>query len=283
LTKRKPALSPTDFLNALAQKFSDPSREAGREIKVGLDLGTASLVLVVLSGDGHPLAVAREEASVVRDGLVLDFSGAKQICEKLRLRLEQTLSVQLNRTAIAVPSGTSVRDAATHRYVAEAAGLEVEAILDEPVAANSLLGITDGALADLGGGTTGAAAFSRGELILSFDEPTGGHHLSLVLAGHLNLPLEEAEAFKINPQNASTVAPIVAPVLSKMGSILQNGLKYLTIKELWLAGGTAATPGAQGVISRETGYDVKIPVHPDLVTPAGIALGCSAYQALPLN
>ncbi|MDR0356738.1 MAG: ethanolamine utilization protein EutJ [Deltaproteobacteria bacterium] len=268
-----------DFLRRLRARLDDPIRPARPEIRVGLDLGTASIVLTVLAADGSPLALAREEASVVRDGLVVDYDGARRICERLRLGLEEKLRLSLDRATIAVPSGTSERDAAAHRHVSEAAGLEVEAVLDEPVAANHLLGIADGALADLGGGTTGAAFFRDGRLVLSFDEPTGGHHLSLVIAGNLKIPLEQAEAIKTDPAQAKRVAPLVAPVLSKMGIILAKGLQGLRVPVLYLAGGTASSPGAGSIIAKETGFPVKLPVHPDLVTPAGIALGCRPYLA----
>jgi Ethanolamine utilization protein, possible chaperonin len=46
------------------------------ELYVGVDLGTAYLVLVVLDAKGMPLAGEYQFASVVRDGLVVDYIGA---------------------------------------------------------------------------------------------------------------------------------------------------------------------------------------------------------------
>ncbi len=46
------------------------------ELHVGVDLGTAYLVLVVLDEHGQPLAGEYQFAEVVRDGLVVDFIGA---------------------------------------------------------------------------------------------------------------------------------------------------------------------------------------------------------------
>ena len=276
-----PAAQPRDahaFLDGLEKRLSDPVPPAkGQKIKVGLDLGTASIVLVVLTEDGTPLGLAREDCSVVRDGLVVDFAGARAISQRLRERLEASLLTPLTRAALAVPPGTGQRDRATHGYVCQGAGFEVDGCFDEPVAANLLLGIDNGALADLGGGTTGAAAFKDGQMVVSFDEPTGGHHLSLVIAGHLNIPLEKAEYFKLNPDNRQTVAPSVAPVLSKMGRILWEGLKNISVPILWLAGGSAAAPGAGEIIARETGLNTIVAPRPDLVTPAGIALGCAPF------
>ena len=279
------ALSPDDlqellesFLGDLEKRLIEPHPPGkGQEIRAGLDLGTASIVLAVLSKEGRPLGLARQEAAVVRDGLVLDFAGARVICERLREKLESDLVVPLTRAALAVPPGTSERDKATHGYVSQAAGLEVDQFFDEPEAANLLLGIKDGALADLGGGTTGAAAFKNGRMIASFDEATGGHHLSLVIAGRLGMPLERAENFKLDPKNRADVASMVAPVLSKMGRILKEGLSGLNVPVLWLAGGSAAAPGAGELIARETGLLVKVAPKPELVTPAGLALGCRPY------
>lgn len=214
---------------------------------------------------------------MVRDGLVVDFGAARAICARLRERLESQLGIALTRAALAVPPGTSQRDQATHGYVSQAAGLEADKVFDEPVAANHLLGISDGALADLGGGTTGAAAFKGGQMAVSFDEATGGHHLSLVIAGHFKIPLERAEAWKLDPNNRKEVAPLVAPVLSKMGRILKQGLAGLDIPVLWLAGGSAAAPGVGQIIGQETGFPIQVAPWPELVTPAGIALGCAPH------
>jgi ethanolamine utilization protein EutJ len=251
----------------------------GTPIRVGLDLGTASIVLVVLAADGSPLGLAREDARVVRDGLVVDFGGARAVVKRLKARLEAAMGAGLDRAAIAVPPGTGERDAATHRFVAEGAGLEVDAVLDEPVAANLFLGLTDGAIADLGGGTTGVAVIKDGRLIESFDEATGGHHLSLRLAGHFGIPLERAEAVKLDPKRRGEVAPLVAPVLAKMGRIIARGLAGLDVPSLTLAGGSAAAPGAGAVIAQETGLPTMVCGEPELITPAGIALGCRAYPA----
>jgi ethanolamine utilization protein EutJ len=80
--------------------------------------------------------------------------------------------------------------------VAEGAGFEVTKILEEPEAANGVLKITEGAVADIGGGTTGLALFHQGRMIKTVDEPTGGDHLSLVLAGHYHISFEEGEILK---------------------------------------------------------------------------------------
>ncbi len=49
----------------------------------------------------------------------------------------------MTKASIAVPPGTDERDQKTHKYVVEGAGFEVTEILDEPTAANGVLGITN--------------------------------------------------------------------------------------------------------------------------------------------
>jgi ethanolamine utilization protein EutJ len=266
----------------LAVEARPKAPAAGSPIRVGLDLGTASIVLAVLSGAGEPLGLAREEAAFIRDGLVVDFSGARNVALRLKRRLEEAMGVVLDRAAIAVPPGTGERDAATHRFVCESAGLEATEVFEEPDAANFFLGVNDGAIADLGGGTTGVALIKDGRTVVSFDQATGGHHLSLVLAGHLHVPLERAENIKRDPERRSQVAPLVAPVLSKMGTIIREGLSGREVPVLYLVGGTAAAPGAGEIIARETGFPTRAILNPELVTPAGIALGARPCLAQSL-
>lgn len=255
----------------------------GEAIQVGLDLGTASLVLVVLGEDHRPLGAARRFAEVVRDGLVVDFGAARTLVEELKRELEADLGVELTETAIAVPPGTSERDAATHGYVASGAGLEVNAILDEPTAANLVLGLTHGAIVDIGGGTTGVAVLENGRVLTTFDEATGGTHLTLVLAGHHKMSFNEAEALKQDPKNARKILALVAPVLQKIGTIIRNGLAGYPADEIHLVGGTAATAGIEKIIGLEVGRPVTVSAHPLLVTPAGIALGSAPRVPDPVE
>ena len=264
---------PGVFLSELEKTLTRPVKpEKAEPFKVGLDLGTASIVLVVLGADNRPLAVAREFASVVKDGLVVDFSKARAITGRLKSTLEEALEIELTETAIAVPPGTSERDVMTHGYVASGAGLEVTTVMDEPSAANLVLGIRNGAIVDIWGGTTGVAVLQDGEVIHSFDEPTGGTHVSLVLAGHHRIGFEEAEQLKQDPAKSKRNFPIIVPVLQKMGTIIRTGLAGFPIEEIHLVGGTAAIPGIERIIGMETKCQVTVSAVPILVTPAGIAM-----------
>ena len=247
-----------------------PRSPAG--IRVGLDLGTYYIALVALDASGRPLACKLEAAKAVRDGLVVDYMGAVESTRRLKDSVEAMTGVALEECAIAVPPGTSVRDCATHRHVAESAGMEVCSTVDEPVAANMVLGIRDGAVVDIGGGTTGIAVFRDGELVHVGDEATGGAHLTLVLAGGLGLTTDEAEEVKRDPARQGEVLGAVTPVIEKMASITAEHIKGHDVKNVYLVGGTCCLPGMERVMEKALGIPVHKPVNPLLVTPVGIAL-----------
>ena len=53
------------------------------KLKVGLDLGTAYIVLVVLDAEDRPVACEKRAASVLRDGVVVDYVGACRIFRRM--------------------------------------------------------------------------------------------------------------------------------------------------------------------------------------------------------
>jgi ethanolamine utilization protein EutJ len=267
-------MSPEALLEEAFRTGDETRRDWEGPLRVGVDLGTASVVLTVVDRWGRPVAFEMEEASVVRDGLVVDFAGASAIVRRLKGRLEGRIGEELVASAIALPPGTSERDGAAHRYVVEGSGLEVLAVMDEPTAANHVLGVSDGAVVDIGGGTTGIAAFRDGRVVRVHDEPTGGVHVSLVIAGNRGIPLEEAEALKRDPAMQGELLGVVKPVFQKMGAIVRRSIQGLPMERLYLVGGTCAFGGIDRVLGAEVGIQASIPPHPFLVTPLGIALGC---------
>lgn len=243
-------------------------------LHVGVDLGTAYIVVVVLDAAKEPVACALEFAQVVRDGLVVDYIGATRIVRRLVADLEGRLGRRLTHAAIAVPPGTGAKDSATHRHVVEGAGLEVTAVLDEPTAANAVLGLDNGVIVDIGGGTTGLSVLEEGRVAYVADEATGGTHLTLVLAGNYRVPFEEAEELKKDPARQGEILAVVRPVLQKMGSIVRRHIEGRDVPAVHLVGGTCCLHGMEDVIARETGLPVFKPANPLLVTPLGIALNC---------
>ena len=243
------------------------------ELKVGLDLGTAYLVLVVLDAENHPVACEKQEASVVRDGVVVDYVGACRIVRELKEKLESRLDRTLEKCAIAMPAGTD-SSLKTHIYVAESAGLLVVNVLDEPTAANTVYRISDGVVVDIGGGTTGLAILKDGKVVRIEDEPTGGTHLTLVLAGSYHIPIEEAEAIKQTAARHQEIFPVVKAVVEKMATIVKKHISSETVNAIYLCGGTCCLAGIESVFEKETGIPTYKPENPFLVTPVGIAMNC---------
>lgn len=245
------------------------------ELRVGIDLGTAFIVLVVIDQKNQPVAIELEFAQVLRDGLVIDYVGACRIVGLLKGKLEARLGVELVKASIAVPPGTSKADANTHKYVVESVGFEVTAIVDEPTAANAVIGMKNGVIVDIGGGTTGLSILKDGEVIYTSDEATGGTHVSLVISGHYKISLEEAESYKMDKERSRDIAQIIRPVFEKMATIVSKHIIGYNVNEVCLVGGTSLFPGIEDVFERVTGIKTIKPKQPLLVTPVGIALYCS--------
>lgn len=246
------------------------------QLYVGVDLGTAYIILVVLNAKKQPVACAMQFAQVIRDGILVDYVGATTIVQKLTAELEERLGRKLTHAAIAVPSGTDERTIATHKHVAESADMEVTAVLDEPSAANAVLQLHDGVIVDIGGGTTGLAILQNGEVIHVADEATGGTHVSLVLSGNYDIPFAEAEEIKKDASRHKEIFPVIRPVLQKMGTIVARNIVGFDVSAIYLVGGSSCFDGIEKEIATETGKPVYKPANPFLVTPLGIALNCKA-------
>ncbi len=252
--------------------------QPNEKLHVGVDLGTAYIVVVVLNSKKEPVACAMEFAQVIKDGLVVDYIGATRIVRKLVGELEERLGRTLEFAAIAVPPGTGDKDCKTHSYVAEGGGLEVTSVLDEPTAANAVLGIENGVIVDIGGGTTGLSVIEDGKVVYVADEATGGTHLTLVLSGNYKISFEEAENLKKQKDRQGEILSVVRPVIQKMASIVNDHIKGRDISAIYLVGGTCCLKDIEKIIESETGIPVYKPANPFLVTPMGIALNCGAYE-----
>jgi len=64
-------------------------------LKIGVDLGTAYLMVVVLGAENIPLAGEWRFAQVARDGLIVDFMGAVDLLKGMKHRLERRLGCEL--------------------------------------------------------------------------------------------------------------------------------------------------------------------------------------------
>ncbi|MDE3091328.1 MAG: ethanolamine utilization protein EutJ, partial [Chloroflexota bacterium] len=153
-----------------------------------------------------------------------------------------------------------------------AAGFECRAEIDEPTAANAALQIRDGAVVDVGGGTTGIAVFRDGKAIYTADEATGGTHFTLVIAGALNISFEDAEKLKTNAREQDRLYPLVRPVMEKVATIVARHILHHDVETIYLVGGTSSFVGIAAVVEEITGIKTQVPAKPLFVTPLGIAM-----------
>lgn len=247
-----------------------------KKIFLGFDLGTTNLVLVALNEEGKPVsAVMEASGSSVRDGVVVDYMGAIHGMQKCLDRLHKRLGEFEGIGAAAYPPGISLKTAKVCSNVVETLGYDCGGLYEEPVAAAESLGLSDAAIVDIGGGTTGISVLQDGKSVYTADEPTGGTHMTLVLSGNMGISFEEAEMVKRDPSRKKMLVPILKPVLEKMGSIIKN---HLEISGYWgkvpivVCGGGAVLPTAEEILTNAVGAPVVLAPSPLLVTPAGIAL-----------
>lgn len=246
--------------------FEAPKPHEG-PIHVGIDLGTSDVVLMVLDNNGEPLAAFLEWAEVVRDGVVVDFVGAVDIVRDLLEKAEKKLSVEITSASTSFPPGTDPR---LSTNILETAGIDVTKVLDEPSCVANLLHLDKTAVVDVGGGTTGTAVVQKGQVVFSGDEPTGGTHIGLVIAGHYNVSFDEAERRKRHSEEYG-ILTLARPTLERICDIVNRHIKGHKVKTIIFSGGTCCLPDLQPILEKEVGRTVLIPNHPLLMTPLAIA------------
>ena len=245
-----------------------PIQSNGRALRLGIDLGTSDIVAVVVDERNTVVAACLEWADVVRDGVVLDFYGATQIVKRHLAHLNQVLGVSFESATTSFPPGTDPRISVN---VLQAAGLEVSAVAH-------LLDLDKAAVVDIGGGTTGIAVVQKGQVVYSGDEPSGGRHVSLTIAGGEKITLEAAEQLKI--AKGKQVWPMVRPVFEKMADIVRAHIQGHEVRTLYLSGGSCSLAGVGELFADEfPELEIVLPKHPIFLTPFAIA----AYQTHATN
>lgn len=250
----------------------DSARTASKSVHVGVDLGTAYTVLVVLDESYQPIAGTYQFAQIVRDGLVVDFVGAVDLLRRMKTEVEEKLGFTLASAASGYPPGVPQAEVRATANVLYGAGLDCTGLIDEPSAANNVLQIKNGAIVDVGGGTTGIAVLKKGKVVYTADEPTGGTHFSLVIAGSTGSSFEEAEALKKDPKEQTRLFPVIRPVMEKVGTIVRRHIAGHKVDRIYLVGGTCAYPGMAEVIQEITQIETVLPGNPLFITPLGIAM-----------
>ena len=246
-----------EFAELIREKKTQPY---SGELKTGVDLGTANIVIAVTDSENRPVAGASAPSHVVKDGIVVDFIGAIRTVKELKAQLEERLGVSLDTAATAIPPGIMSGNVRCISNVVEGAGFEVTNVVDEPTAA-----------AAVGGGTTGISILKDGKVIFTADEATGGTHMTLVLAGYYGISLEEAEELKKDPSKEADVFPIIKPVVSKMASIVKRFLEGQEVDKVYVVGGACCFKEFEKVFEKELGIPAVKTNDTLLVTPLGIA------------
>jgi ethanolamine utilization protein EutJ len=258
------------YLAEAASRADRPLRDPTGPIRFGVDLGTATVVLVAVDADDRPVHIDAVRREVVRDGVVVDFHGAVEAVRELRDRASAVLGFPPESAATAYPPGVSEADARACRFVLDAADVDCRALVDEVSAAQMLLELPDGVVADVGGGSTGVGTYVAGQLKSLGDLPGGGHQLNLILAGALNIEIRAAEQLKREGGSAhlAVLRPGIERIAHNIGRLIPPG----TDGPIHLVGGALMTDGAGRVVASYLGRPVIEHPHPLLVTPLGIAL-----------
>lgn len=200
---------------------------------IGVDLGTANIVITILDKNGKPVAGATQRSRVVRDGIVVDFMGAISIVRKLKENLEEKLGIEITEAYTAIPPGVEQGSVKAIVNVIESAGIDVLKVADEP---------------------------------------TGGTHMTLVLAGSYGVDFETAEDIKTDKKKEKEVFVQITPVLQKMASIVKKYIKDYNVKDVFLVGGACSFDGSEEIFKKELGLNIYKPYMPVYITPIGIAL-----------
>jgi len=209
------------------------------ELRTGVDLGTANIVISVMDSNNTPVAGATYPSTVVKDGIVVDFVGAINILKKLKSKVEGIIGKELLIAATAVPPGIIDGNVKCIANVVEAAGFEVINVVDEP---------------------------------------TGGIHMTLVLAGYYGISIEEAEELKKDTKKDKEIFPVIRPVVQKMASIVKKYLKDYDVPAIYVVGGACSFEEFNDVFEKEIGIKTIKSNEPLLVTPLGIAMNCNRWK-----
>lgn len=266
------AVSPavTPFLEDAASRFRSPRPDVVPPLRVGVDLGTATMVLTVVDAESRPVYYDQIRAEAVRDGVVVDFAAAGSAVRDLRDRAETALSTSLTEAATAYPPGVGLGESRACRYVLESAGLDCRELVDEVDAAQALLHITDGVIVDVGGGSTGVGVYADGRLTHLGDLPGGGHHLNLILAGALKIEVDDAELLK--REHGADHLALLTPGIERIAHNIDALMPVRPAGPIHLVGGALMVPGTGAIIAGYLGHPVIEYAQARLVTPFGIAL-----------
>lgn len=258
------------FLEAAPHLFRSNEQAGAGALRWGVDLGTATIVIAAVDSAGRPAYWDFLRAGVVRDGVVVDFHGAVDAVRRLKAHAEAVLGVGIEDANAAYPPGVPSSDCRACAFVLQQAGIECRRLVDEVSAANALLQVADGAVVDVGGGSTGVGVYRDGSLARQDDMAGGGHHLDLIVAGALRITVDEAEARKRS--DGAAMLQILRPGIERIAESIRRQCGSQPAGAVHLAGGALQLPGADAVIENYLGWPVRSYPNAELITPFGIAL-----------
>jgi ethanolamine utilization protein EutJ len=267
----------TDPAVERAQRFLDAAAALRRKprafdgpLRFGIDLGTATIVVTAVDAEALPVYWDFVRAQVVRDGVVVDFRGAVEAVRQLKASAEAALGTPIEEACTAHPPAVPASDCRACGYVLQQAGIDCRNLVDEVSAANAILAVRDGAVVDVGGGSTGVGVFRGGTLASLSDLAGGGHHLDLILAGALRMTVEAAEVHKRT--HGKELLQLLRPGIERMAESVRRQCGGADPGTVHLAGGALTLPGADAVVEQYLGWAVQGYRHAELITPFGIAL-----------
>jgi ethanolamine utilization protein EutJ len=233
------------------------------KLRVGVDLGTAYLVLVVTDERRALAANGSLPRGAMADGGYVALPTCCAAEGKGRAALGRD-----RPCCCGYPPACQVGSPPTWWN----AGMSCSGLINEPSAANNVLLLREGAIVDVGGGTTGIAVLQDQQVIYTADEATGGTHFSLVIAGSLGISFEEAETLKTDPREQPRLLPLVRPVMEKVASITERHIRGREVSLITMVGGSSAFLGMAEVVQEYLGVPTRVVSHPLFVTPLGLAL-----------
>ena len=264
-----------EHLNSIVNHPENWDFSGAGQLYAGVDLGTYKAIVIVVDEKGVARAATMRRAEVVRSGLIVDYAGARNMLLEMIKDLRDASPLPIEKGATSYPPQTEYANINATRYLLEGVGLDVLKVLDEPTAANCVLKLENGAIVDVGGGTTGVAVIKKGKVVYTNDEATGGVHLSLVVAGNLKISYEQAEEVKMDRQRNREILHIVRPVIEKIASIVDSYLQpFDDLTKVCLVGGTCELEGFDEVVQKTLSLKTFRPEYPQFITPMGIALSC---------
>ena len=181
-------------------------------IHVGVDLGTADVVVMAVDDNGMPVSAFLEWATVVRDGVVVDYHGAITIVKRLVSMTEERLGRKITEASTSYPPGT---DARLSTNILDAANLRLVSTADEPSCLARLARLDRAAVVDIGGGTSEVALISMTGIAVSQSVRVAGDAMNLAVQHYLR----EVFRLEVGENTAENVKKILGAALPQNNSL----------------------------------------------------------------